>query len=203
MTSPGRPRGPSAACSPRSFCSPSGGGRPATSRSPSPALCPGSVRRLSSSVTSLESLHSLAPVQRAHCPLPLQAPALGFHSAQGLEPGSRDQEPSLAVEARGWASNLATHPGGGLCPRSTAWAPLQPSPHFPQAPGTSRDFGGPWQQAQVGEGGPGRKEGVEAPRQCPPPCLPASLPASLPFSSLHSSDEELFCRPPPLPGSTA
>lgn len=181
VASPGHPQSLSSTCSPRSFCSPSARGTPASSRSLRPLFCPRSSHRLSSSVTSLESPHFLARFQRAHCPQQLRALALGSRSAQGLEPGSRDQL-SPAVLGQGWASNLAIHPGGGLCPLSAAWVLLQPSPHCPRAPEPSRAFGEPQQQTQVGQGSPGKKWGQKFPgRAHLPPCCPP-LSTALPRS---------------------
>ena len=172
----GRPRSPSSVCSPRSFCSLSVGAPRASSHSRSPVLCPG---------TSQESPSSLAPFQRAHCPLPWRAPTPGSCSAQGLGHGCRDQEPSLGVLAPGWVSDLVTCPGGGLYPQPAAWALPQPSPHCPQAPGTSRVSGELWQQTQVGVDGPGRKQGRAGRRSLayPRPHLPSHLSAALPRTS--------------------
>lgn len=171
-SSPGCPQSPSLACSPASFCSPSARPPPESSRSLSPALCPRGTCTLSSLVVSLKSPPSPALFQRAHSPVRSQAPAPGFPSALAWEPGSRDQELALTVEGRGWASNPATHPGGGLCPRSAAWDPLQPSPRCPLASGMSRASGKPQPQTQVGHGNPGRELGKRLPgRACLPPAL--------------------------------
>lgn len=147
--SPGCPRSPSLACSPGIFCSLSARAPRESSRSPSLVLCPRSTCTLISLVISLKSPPSPALFRRARSPLPSQPPAPGSHSALALEPGSRGQELPLRVEGRGWASNPATHPGGGLCPQSAAWDPLQPSPRCLLAPGMSRTSGEPQPQPQL------------------------------------------------------
>lgn len=188
---PGRPRSPSSACSLGSWRSPTAGGPPASSRSPSPVFCRRSAHTPSSWAISPGSPRSLAPCRRAPCPPPSQAPAPGFCSARALGPGHRGQECSLTVKGPGWASDPAARHSGGPCRQPSAWDPLRPSPHCPQASGISRASGETRLEPQVGQAA--RQPGRE----------PQAAPASLLLSSPHSSAEDLLFHRDPLPGPTA
>lgn len=73
------------------------------------------------------------------------------------------------VEDQGWASNLATPHGRGLCLQSAAWDLRQPNLRYPRASRMSRAFRDPQQQSQVSWAPQAERKGAEAPWPCLPP----------------------------------